>query len=995
MQYMGLRLKKHCFELQMLFNCSVDIEECESEPCQNGAFCVDRINGYSCECPAGFLAPGDLPWGGPHCEVRLRGCVDHTCQNGATCLPWLDHGQHGHTCVCPHGFYDDQCSTPTTFSFSSPNFIHIQLLLDSRRRRGVDHQDHEGVGVQLRFRTTLSNMLLFFRGDADTYVFLEVVDGGLHAKAACEGSEWGVVYHAPVNDGDWQEARVSMDGGLGLVLRGSACDRNECEVVDDGADEFQSSEALAHLYVGGAPDDLLQHSLSAAGFVGCIEDLMIDFKPFLPNTLAEEQHLELGCSKTEWCRPDPCHGHGLCVDLWTRYQCDCQRPFHGDSCSEEYPSWTFSHEQSLSFSVYNVEKSHGSNFNISFLLRSLKPDGLLFQLRRPSNEDEDEEDEEGQVYFSIHLGMGRVLVSSLPRSPPLTAPMFVASGEKEFLQVEVHQSRVVFEYAGLRYHIGELPQVNVVRGDKAFVGGLPTGWDSSRWGGHFKGCLQDLRLDTVHLLMDQWNGLDDEERYVANMVENVKETCISDNTCKVKPCLNGGQCNVTFNDFTCTCQKEYVGKSCDTRVWCVSDPCVSGGQCVDLPDGYECVINATFENSPVQYSAGGSLREPVSRIYLELRTRSENAVLLRSSWDSDLLLVGLLDSSIHVEIHVGDRPEGLTFNGVRRVADGTWHRVEIFQTENQRKSSSWVIAVDGITDVSSNLEHTRPIGFLSDKEAVLSVADSFTGCLGAIRLGGVYLPFVEDLKAPQASQFHVVGKARLSLGCSSAPVCAHDPCLNGATCEDLFNAFRCVCDLGWEGKLCETDTDDCASQPCLHGTCRDFLAGFECLCHPGYGDALCDRDLNECEHHACEHGGSCKDGANAYSCVCPEDYRGPRCQWIYPPEECGKDVQCANDGICSDGLWGANCTCTPGFTGRRCETEIDECASNPCQNGGTCLDRFNLFVCECPPTFSGIVCDKLAQNSREGAYSPSARRWLELGWRVDSMLKVSSKERLI
>lgn len=55
-----------------------------------------------------------------------------------------------------------------------------------------------------------------------------------------------------------------------------------------------------------------------------------------------------------------------------------------------------------------------------------------------------------------------------------------------------------------------------------------------------------------------------------------------------KPCLNGGECSITFNDFVCRCPEEYTGKTCETRVWCVSNPCANKGQCVDLPDGYEC-----------------------------------------------------------------------------------------------------------------------------------------------------------------------------------------------------------------------------------------------------------------------------------------------------------------------------------------------------------------------------------------------------------------------
>lgn len=43
-------------------NCSVNIDECESEPCQNGGACEDAVNGYACTCSAGFL--GECPTAG-------------------------------------------------------------------------------------------------------------------------------------------------------------------------------------------------------------------------------------------------------------------------------------------------------------------------------------------------------------------------------------------------------------------------------------------------------------------------------------------------------------------------------------------------------------------------------------------------------------------------------------------------------------------------------------------------------------------------------------------------------------------------------------------------------------------------------------------------------------------------------------------------------------------------------------------------------------------
>lgn len=192
----------------------------------------------------------------------------------------------------------------------------------------------------------------------------------------------------------------------------------------------------------------------------------------------------------------------------------------------EFPWWTYSHEDRLSSSMFQVQRTLGSSFNISFFLRSLKLDGLLFQLRRPS-------DTEEQVQLSVFLRMGRIFVSSLASGSSLSAPVFVTTGEKKLVGIEVQDRQVIFEHEGLRYRIGQIPEVSVKTGDQAFIGGLPKNLDSGMWGGHYKGCLQDFRLKSARVDMEAWDT-SEEDVTLASGTDLIREGCISDDTCKVR-----------------------------------------------------------------------------------------------------------------------------------------------------------------------------------------------------------------------------------------------------------------------------------------------------------------------------------------------------------------------------------------------------------------------------------------------------------------------------
>lgn len=60
------------------FSCETEIDECESNPCQNGGTCLDEIGKFSCVCVDDYI--------GETCnELKIKNCSKAQCQNGGTC----------------------------------------------------------------------------------------------------------------------------------------------------------------------------------------------------------------------------------------------------------------------------------------------------------------------------------------------------------------------------------------------------------------------------------------------------------------------------------------------------------------------------------------------------------------------------------------------------------------------------------------------------------------------------------------------------------------------------------------------------------------------------------------------------------------------------------------------------------------------------------------------------------------------------------------------
>jgi Notch-like protein len=103
--------------------CDVDVDECASSPCENGATCSSEVNAYNCACIAGF-ANGACAYDfisavasqctvstGGNCDVDVDECISDPCLNGAICTDsaTANVNYDAYSCACLEGYANGLC----------------------------------------------------------------------------------------------------------------------------------------------------------------------------------------------------------------------------------------------------------------------------------------------------------------------------------------------------------------------------------------------------------------------------------------------------------------------------------------------------------------------------------------------------------------------------------------------------------------------------------------------------------------------------------------------------------------------------------------------------------------------------------------------------------------------------------------------------------------------------------------------------------------------
>ncbi|XP_058052120.1 protein jagged-1-like [Ahaetulla prasina] len=190
---------------------------------------------------------------------------------------------------------------------------------------------------------------------------------------------------------------------------------------------------------------------------------------------------------------------------------------------------------------------------------------------------------------------------------------------------------------------------------------------------------------------------------------------------------------------------------------------------------------------------------------------------------------------------------------------------------------------------------------------------------------------------------------------TSSPPCPSELCANGGSCHPTPSGPQCVCPLGWRGKACRDDVNECHRKPCLHArACRNLAGSYFCDCLPGWTGTNCSIRMNLCQMR-CQNGGTCQMEADRQTCLCQPGYTGAECE---TEQRSCRDAPCLHGGQCQQAENQTFfCRCPLGVSGKWCEVSANLCSANPCPKGAICQDGGGgRYTCLCP---EGATCQTL------------------------------------
>ncbi|XP_056011712.1 protein crumbs-like isoform X4 [Ostrea edulis] len=822
-------------------NCETDINECESDPCKNGGSCIDHINGYECNCT-------DTGFNGTNCELNIDDCASNPCQNEATCSDLIKD----YNCTCYNGYQGKDCQTDINECESSPCQYNGTCL---EKSKSSTYQQVPSLG-DFSYAKAEGYYCLCIAGITGENCEIDINEclnnTCQHGSTCLDRINYYDCQCAPGYRGDRCEIEIDECVELTPCKNGASC-------IDKIADyECRCAPGYKGETCDEEIDECLEY-LPCDNGATCV-DKVADYNCVCASEPDSSDRSFAGknCSvELRACKDggDNVCRNGICIpflkselpSVQQDFYCKCNPGFTGRNCTT--PT-TFSFNNRLPSSVQHNLDQTGNN-TIKFRFRTTLPNVILMMWHGdyfPTG-----------IFVHIEIFEGCIYMGYFPYNSDrsrifkyLHIPLMVNDGEwhgislhqlnetdseeKGQITVKIDSPQCVYNATLCERVVYYLQMINATPMKEVYFGkaGNISRRKLTKSQTLFMGCMQDMTVNNNIVLSENSDY---------NIPINLVAGCNRKPQCLADTCSNRGTCTDVWDDFSCKCNRRFLGKSCE-----------------------EEYIPATFarDNTQISFTSFNIpqdqkdiLRNKV-KLTLFVRTREPSGLIMYlGNDDSTFLTLEIFQGKLASRLMLCNTQTILFIMDNQTVLnDGQQHFVgveflsgdKLQLIRNGNPIQPHAILPTGSCDIDAKYlmfggeipQSMKQSGRVRRDTVVINVNGNLIPKLTQL---GNYKGTIQDAEINDnrlvffpgnttvESNFTLTNSTGVVENEVTDDVCVNEsPCMHNGTCTNVFyNDFSCNCPRGFRGKNC-SEIDFCDDDSCpKSATCKSLHNGFECI----------------------------------------------------------------------------------------------------------------------------------------------------------------------